>query len=237
MKAKIQILCWLMSVILSSIQAFAGEIWYLKTADNKNNLTDCTHWTNSAGVVASAFSSDDAYIAKGKIIRAQSVDVFAGGELQLVSNSQLNLYGSIKFPLLTLNKGVIAQQGAHGLTYTVDGAVSVVGEGNVLRWLYSRAEMNMAASLSGEKTAVLSTDVRFAAGTAYEVKNHRCENLVLAGDCSGFSGKLAITPNRGVSSVSIDKSEYFVKLILAKDDFTMPGSVTVSERCAIEVTG
>ena len=36
MKAKIQILCWLMSVILSSIQAFAGEIWYLKTADNND---------------------------------------------------------------------------------------------------------------------------------------------------------------------------------------------------------
>ena len=236
MKAKIQILCWLMSVILSSIQAFAGEIWYLKTADNKNNLTDCTHWTNSVGDVASTFSLGDTYVAKGKTVRAQGVGVFAGGELQLVS-SQLNLYGSIEFPLLTLNNGVIAQQGDHGLTYTVDGAVSVVGERNVLRWLYSRAEMNMAASLSGEKTAVLSTDVRFAAETGYGVKNHRCENLVLAGDCSGFSGKLAITPNRGVSSVSIDKSEYFVKLILAKDDFTMPGSVTVSERCAIEVTG
>ena len=196
MKAKIQILCWLMSVILSSIQAFAGEIWYLKTADNKNNLTDCTHWTNSVGDVASTFSLGDTYVAKGKTVRAQGVGVFAGGELQLVS-SQLNLYGSIEFPLLTLNNGVIAQQGDHGLTYTVDGAVSVVGERNVLRWLYSRAEMNMAASLSGEKTAVLSTDVRFAAETGYGVKNHRCENLVLAGDCSGFSGKLAITPNRG----------------------------------------
>ena len=237
MKAKIQILCWLMSVILSSIQAFAGEIWYLKTTNDEKNLTDCTHWTNSAGVVASTFSLGDTYVAKGKSVRAQGVDVFAGGELQLISNSQLNLYGSIKFPLLTLNKSVIAQQGAHGLTYTVDGAVSVAGEGNVLRWLYSREVMNMAASLSGEKTAVLSTDVRYAADTGYGVKNHRCENLVLSGDCSGFSGKLEIKPFRLVSSVSIDKSEYFVKLILAKEDFTMPGSVTVAERCAIEVTG
>lgn len=91
MKAKIQILCWLMSVILSSIQAFAGEIWYLKTENDAKNLTDYTQWTNSAGVVASTFSLGDTYVAKGKSVRAQGVDVFAGGELQLVSNSQLNL--------------------------------------------------------------------------------------------------------------------------------------------------
>lgn len=57
MKAKIQILCWLMSVILSSIQAFAGEIWYLKTENDAKNLTDYTQWTNSAGAGLSALYS------------------------------------------------------------------------------------------------------------------------------------------------------------------------------------
>ena len=238
MKAKIAY--GLIAVMLFSIQAFAGEIWYLKTENDAKNLTDYTQWTNSAGVVASAFSLDDTYVVKGGRTIRSSSGTFAGGELQLGSDGssgQLNLYDNVEFPLLTLNFGTIAQQGTHGAGYTVDGAVSVVGERNVLRWLYSREVMNMAASLSGEKTAVLSTDVRYAADTGYGVKNHRCENLVLSGDCTGFLGKLAIKPSRTVTSVSIDKSEYFVKLILAAEDFTMPGSVTVAERCAIEVAG
>jgi hypothetical protein len=54
--------CILAVLMLSSSFAFAGETWYLKVANNNSNLTNPSHWTNSVGIAATDFDSDDAYV-------------------------------------------------------------------------------------------------------------------------------------------------------------------------------
>ena len=227
------------AVLLAAFSACA-ETWHIKTADNNGNLTTPSHWTNSAGTVASAFNSGDTYVAaENKMIRTPSDSlVFAGGELDLGNGSrygQMNIYSaSLTFNLLKLNHGTIAQQGSSGSSTVLNGAVELIGADNVMRWLYDRQTVTFSARLSGDSSATLSTDVRYASEAG---KLYRNENIVLAGDCSGFNGTIRIKPERAVGNVVIGESEYFVKLALAADGLELPGKIVVSERCAIEVTG
>ena len=231
----------LTGIMLLSAFASAGETWYIKTSNNSSNLTNPSHWTNSVGEAAAAFSPDGAYVVtSGVNIRSPEGSVaFQGGELRLgngTTSGQINLYASdISFPLLTLNRGVIAQQGYNGASAKIRGAISVVGINNVLRWLYNREKMILEASVTGDASAVISSHVRYA-NDATQGK-HRCENLLLAGDCSKFYGKLEIIPGVSVQQVVIDKSEYFVKLVLDAENFALPGAIEVSDRCAIEAAG
>lgn len=233
----------LTGIMLLSAFASPGETWYIKTSNNSSNLTNPSHWTNSVGEAAAAFTPDGAYVVmSGANIRSpEGSVVFQGGELRLgngTTSGQINLYASdIFFPLLTLNRGVVAQQGYNGASSRIGGAIAVVGGNNVIRWLYSREKTVLAASVTGDASAVLSTHVRYANTTANGETNHRCENLFMSGDCSGFLGTLKIIPDVSVGSIVIDKSEYFVKLVLDAENFAMPGAIEVSDRCAIEAAG
>ena len=159
---------WLVASFMLAAHIASAETWYLKTANNGGNLTTPSHWTNSVGTVATAFSADDAYVvAPNKECKTpNSETTFAGGELCLGTGGtygQLNIYCTpLLFPLLTLDYGTLAMQGANGGAMSIDGEISVVGQYNVMRWLYSRQTMTLAAKLKGESTATLSTNVRYA---------------------------------------------------------------------------
>lgn len=216
-----------------------ADTYFLKTANNDGNLTTPSHWTNSVGTAAAAFSAEDIYmVVPNKEIRTPVGSLsFPGGELHLGNGSnygQMNIYSdSLTFGLLELDSGTLAQQGASDAAIAINGVVEVVGKNNVVRWLYNRQTMTFAAKLTGDSSAELGTDVRYAGDAS---KLHRNENLVFAGDCSGFNGTVRIKPDRAVSSVVIGESEYFAKLVLVAEDFSMPGKIIVSDRCALEVT-
>lgn len=227
--------------LMVAIPSFAGETWYLKTQNNPANLTAPSHWTNSTGVVAEHFSADDVYVVVGGIrsVDTQNRMEFAGGKLQLGTgdiSGTMNLYSKdIKFNDLTLNNATVAMQGYNEAVFSIDGSVNVIGL-NIVRWLYTGETLTLRASLCGDNSSLLTTHVRYGNATGNNYTYHRNEKLVLVGDCSGFAGKIKVTPNVGVSNVSIGKDEYFAKLILAGENFSMPGAIEVSERCALEVS-
>ena len=216
-----------------------GDTYYLKTKDNGSNLTAPSHWTNVTGQAAVAFGADDVFMVHSGI-NARTPDSlahsFAGGELHLGSggtSGQLNIYTkTLEFSRIVLDRGVLAQQGNNGASYSIDGTLCVVGDNNVMRWLYSRQTMTLKTTLKGETSAKMATDVRYVGDARFD----RTETLILAGDCSGFAGTLTVTPSRGVGTNKLASDEFYVKLVLATDGFAMPGSITVANGCALEVT-
>ena len=235
---------WLAATCLLAAHAASAETWYLKTADNSGNLTTPSHWTNALGTAASAFAEGDVYATpmSARLVRTPSSSLsFTGGELHLgfgTGYGQMNIYApSLSFPLLTLDRGTLAQQGSNGGSYAIDGAISVIGaEGNLMRWLYNHQTMTFDASLSGETSAVLATHVRYLNGTSG--RYDRNEMLVLAGDCSGYRGLVDVKPNESVSAATpaLEDGEFYVKLVLAANSFSLPGSIRVARGCALEVT-
>lgn len=223
------------ALLLAAVSASA-ETWYLKTANNTGNLTTPSHWTNSVGTAATAFSSDDIYMVDArKELRTPGGSLeFGGGELHLgngVLYGQMNVYSErLTFGLLKLNYGTVAQQGDHGSELALNGAVKAVGPSNTMRWLYNRQTTTLNASLSGDSSAKISTHVR------YPTSGHRNERFVLAGDCSDFNGTIDVKVGEGTSGQVLAPSEWFVKLVLATENFSMPGKVTVAGKCALEIT-
>ena len=210
--------------------AASAETWYLKTNDNVGNLTTPSHWTNAVGTAATAFNADDVYVVLDNTLRASGLTDFGGGELK-IQKRLVNLYtGTLNFNLLTLVEATIAMQRADGAESIINGLIDTSGS-CTMRWLYQREAMTFGGKLRGDSSTVLLTDVRYA-GTA----NHRNERFILAGDCSEYAGTIKVQPGRNVSGHTIDESEYYVKLVLATAGFTMPGAITVEDRCALEVT-
>jgi hypothetical protein len=227
--------------LMVAIPSFAGETWYLQTPNDFANLTVPSHWTNSTGVAAERFSADDVYVVVGSMRSKDTPNrmEFAGGKLQLGTgdgSGTMNLYSKdIKFTDLTLNNGTVAMQGYNEAEFSIDGSINVIGS-NTVRWLYTGETLTLLASLCGDNSSLLTTHVRYGNATGNNYTYHRNEKLVLVGDCSGFAGKIKVTPNVGVSNVSIGEDEYFAKLVLAGENFSMPGAIEVSERCALEVS-
>ena len=231
---KIAILaCAIAGIMIAPFDASA-EAWYLKTANTTGNLKTPSHWTNSVGTAATAFNADDVYVALGQV-RADGVSAFGGGELRLQSTSMNIYFESLSFNLLTLNAATLVMQRSDGCETILDGNVIDVSGSCIMRWLYQRESITFNAKLTGGSSAVLSTDVRYA-GILSGATNHRNEKLVLAGDCSEYAGKINVTPYRNVSGATIAESEYYAKLVLATAGLTMPGTIVVEDRCALEVT-
>ena len=226
----IAILACVLAALTVAPFAASAETWYLKTADNVGNLTTPSHWTNAVGTAATAFNADDVYIVLNNTVRASGLTDFGGGELKL-QNRSMNLYtGTLNFNLFTLVGATIVMQRSDGAESSINGVIDASGS-CTMRWIYQREAMTFGGKLKGDSSTVLSTDVRYA-GT----DNHRNERFILAGDCSEYAGTIKVTPTRGVSGQTIDESEYYVKLVLATAGFTMPGAITVEDRCALEVT-
>ena len=235
---------WLVTTCLLAAHAASAETWYLQSNNNDGNLTTPSHWTNAVGSVASAFVAGDTYAtsrAAREVKTPSSRLVFSGGELHLGFGSgygQMNIYSSsLAFPLLALDRGTLAQQGRDGSTAAINGAISVIGaEGNLMRWLYNHQTMTFDASVSGETSAVLATHVRYVNGNS-SGRYDRNETLVLAGDCSGYLGLVDTKPGDSVSAApALADGEFYVKLILAANGFSMPGSIKIARGCALEVT-
>ena len=232
---KIAILaCAMVGMMMAPFDASA-ETWYLKTADTTKNLTTPSHWTNAVGTVATAFSADDTYAALEQTIRADYVSAFGGGELRLQSSTMNIYFESLSFNLLTLDAATLVMQRAGGCESSLDGSVIDVSGSCTMRWYYTDEAMTFNAKLKGGSSASLSTDVRWA-GILSGATNHRNERLVLAGDCSEYAGTINVKIGRNVTGATIAESEYYAKLVLATAGFTMPGTIVVQDRCALEVT-
>ena len=196
------------------------------------------------GVAATEFGADDTFAfgaslsTKAIVDAPSSATVFPGGVLQLGNASArgagtLNLFGDMTFPLLKLSYGVLLSYCNSGKTNSVHGKIEVLN--STVRWGASgkgrlRQTQFIDAELVGDSSSVLDTHVRYA-----DSMGDKYESLVLAGDCSGFSGTIKLKRGRATDGSVLSWPDYWAKLELATENFSMPGAVTIAKGCLLDV--
>ena len=225
----------------------AGDTYYLAVPDtyaNDDVLTTPSFWTNVTGVAATEFGVNDTFAfgatlsARAIVPTPSSATVFPGGVLQLGNASArgpgtLNLFGDMTFPLLKLSYGVLLSYCNSGKTNSVHGKIEVLN--STVRWGAGgkgrlRQTQFIDAELVGDSSSVLDTHVRYA-----DSKGDKYESLVLAGDCSGFSGTIKLKRGRATDGSVLSWPDYWAKLELATENFSMPGTVTIAKGCLLDV--